>query len=88
MKYRRVRIRAIGAGSLELFTLTGLLHICAWRVPGCLQIWEVAASVLRKQSRTADKRLFSSLGACNEMSQRASDLDGLIWFRIVPTGEF
>jgi hypothetical protein len=54
-----------------------------------LQILRVAAKILNKQSRTADKGWSSSLGvgrganntspqkkkACYEMSQRASDLD-------------
>jgi hypothetical protein len=55
-----------------------------------LQIWRVAANILNKQPRTADKGWPSSLGVgqgatthhrkkrivCYEMSQRASDLDG------------
>jgi hypothetical protein len=54
-----------------------------------LQIWRVAANILNKQSRTADKGWPSSLvvgrGAktphrkketCYEMLQRASELDG------------
>jgi hypothetical protein len=56
-----------------------------------LQIWRVAANILSKQSRTADKGWPSSLGVgrgannspqqkktvCYEMSQRASNLDAL-----------
>jgi len=52
-------------------------------------VWRVAANILSKQSRTADKGRFSSLGgldevlttphrkniSCYEMFRRASDLD-------------
>jgi hypothetical protein len=52
-----------------------------------LQIWRVAANILNKQSRTADREWYSSLGLgvwltthrkkvmCYEMFQSASDLD-------------
>jgi hypothetical protein len=57
-----------------------------------LQFWRVAANILNKQSRTADKGWFSSLGvgrgannsspykkkACYEISTAASDLDGFL----------
>jgi hypothetical protein len=53
-----------------------------------LQMWRVAANILNKQSRTADKRWSSSLGVghgannfspykISLLSQRASDLDSL-----------
>jgi hypothetical protein len=54
-----------------------------------LQIWRVAANILNKQSRIADKGWFSSLGLTtlcrknkrvNEKSQEASVLDGFFGY--------
>jgi hypothetical protein len=60
-----------------------------------LQVWRVAANILNKQSRTADKGWSSILGlgfglgltsprrkisACYERSQEASDLDGFLGY--------
>jgi hypothetical protein len=57
-----------------------------------LQIWRIAASILNKQSRTADKGWFPDWGlgegltspplkitSCYEMSKGASDLDRDFW---------
>ena len=49
---------AIISGSLS--PLHGASSGCGWR--NDLQIWKVAANILNKQSRTADKGWFSSLG--------------------------